>query len=49
MRLSPAPEWIQSRLDGGTAYRKPDHRQRFTTFLRIAAGPEDPIAADALR
>ena len=43
------PEWVQSRLEGGTALRKPEHRQRFTTFLRIAAGIEDPSAADALR
>ena len=30
-------------------YRKPEHLRRATTFLRIAAGLEDPSAADALR
>jgi len=28
---------------------KPDFRHRYITFLRIAAGLEDPSAADALR
>ncbi|MGH9577500.1 MAG: tetratricopeptide repeat protein, partial [Terriglobales bacterium] len=44
-----APEFIQSRLNGGIPYRKAEHRQRFTTFLRIAAGLEDPSAAEAFR
>ena len=34
---------------GGFHVRKPEHQQRGTTFLRIAAGLEDPTAADALR
>ena len=44
-----APETVQSRLDGFAIYRKPDDRQRQTIFLRIAAGLEEPSAADALR
>ena len=44
-----APEFIQNRLDGGATFRKPEHLKRFTTFLRVAAGLEDPSAADALR
>ncbi len=44
-----APEFIQSRLNGGMVWRNTEHRQRFTTFLRIAAGLADPSAADALR
>jgi len=44
-----APEYIQQRLDGLSYYRNAEHRQRGTLFLRIAAGLEDPSAADALR
>ena len=44
-----APEYIQSRLDGDVIYRQPEHRQRMTTFLRVAAGLEEPSAADAFR
>ena len=44
-----APEYIQSRLDGFTAFRDPEYRKRVTTFTRVAAGLEDPGAAHALR
>lgn len=44
-----APEYIQRRLDGESAYRRPEDAQRVTTAFRIAAGLEDPSAADALR
>ena len=43
-----APEWVGRGLVGRFIYRKPEHLQR-ATFLRIAAGLEDPSAADALR
>ena len=43
------PEFIASRLAGGFPFRKPEHLRRATTFLRIAAGLEDPSAADGLR
>ena len=44
-----APGFIQNRLDGGMPFRNPEHLKRFTTFLRVAAGVEDPSAADVLR
>lgn len=44
-----APEYIQRRLDGESAYRRPEDRQRVTTAFRIAAGLADPGAAEALR
>jgi adenylate cyclase len=44
-----APAWVERVLAGGAIYRKPEHLRRATTFLRIAAGLEDPSAADALR
>ena len=43
-----APAWVERRL-AGFVYRKPEHLRRATIFLRIAAGLEDPSAADALR
>ena len=36
-------------LTGGFVVRKPEHLHRATTLLRIAAGLEDPSAADVLR
>jgi adenylate cyclase len=42
-------EWVTSRLEGTWSYSRPEDRMRATTFLRIAAGLEDPSAADALR
>lgn len=44
-----APELVQRWLQGGVAIADEKARHRFTTFLRIAAGLEDPSAADALR
>jgi tetratricopeptide (TPR) repeat protein len=46
-RLSPA--WVAHCLAGRIIYRKPEHLRRATTFLRVAAGLEDPGAAAALR
>ena len=43
-----APGQVERSL-AGFMFRKPEHQQRGTTFLRIAAGLEDPAAADALR
>ena len=43
-----APGQVE-RSFAGFMFRKPEHQQRGTTFLRIAAGLEDPAAADALR
>lgn len=44
-----APELVQSRLSGNSFSTDPNYRNRVTTFLRIAAGLEDPSAAEALR
>lgn len=44
-----APEYIRSRVEGVNPYRKSEDRERFSVFLRIAAGLEDPSTADALR
>jgi adenylate cyclase len=44
-----APEYVKSRLEGTWAYARPEDIKRATTFLRIAAGLEDPSAAEALR
>jgi adenylate cyclase len=44
-----APEYVRSRLKGTWAYGRPEDRRRATTFIRIAAGLEDPSSADALR
>ncbi len=44
-----APAFVQGRLDGEMLCRDPEHRNRCTTFYRIAAGLEDLSAADALR
>jgi hypothetical protein len=44
-----APAWVERCLAGRIVYRKPEHVRRATTFLRIAAGLEDPAAAQALR
>jgi adenylate cyclase len=43
-----APGQVERSL-AGFMFRKPEHQRRGTTFLRIAAGLEDPAAADALR
>jgi hypothetical protein len=44
-----APGFINRRLEGNSFRARLDDRQRDLTFLRIAAGLEDPAAADALR
>jgi adenylate cyclase len=43
------PEYVKRGLEGGFVFRKPEDLRRITTFLRVAAGLEDPSAADALR
>jgi adenylate cyclase len=43
-----APGQVERSLKG-FMFRNPEHQRRATTFLRIAAGLEDPAAADALR
>jgi TolB-like protein/tetratricopeptide (TPR) repeat protein len=44
-----APKFAEARLAGLTILKKPEDQRRYTVFLRIAAGLEDPSAADALR
>ena len=45
-----APELIKARLSGRpTFFRNPENQQRYTTFIRIAAGIEDLGVADAVR
>jgi TolB-like protein/class 3 adenylate cyclase/Tfp pilus assembly protein PilF len=43
------PEYFRNQLEGTTMYARPEDRTRKRTFLRIAAGLEDPSAAEALR
>jgi adenylate cyclase len=43
-----APGQVERSL-AGFMFRKPEHQLRGTTFLRVAAGLEDPAAADPLR
>ncbi len=43
-----APGQVEQSL-AGFMFRKDEHQRRGTTFLRIAAGLEDPAAAEALR
>jgi adenylate cyclase len=44
-----APEFFRARLEGYSMFGRPKDRQRAIIFLRVAAGLEDPSAADALR
>ena len=44
-----APEFLDAQLAGAFFGRSAEVRQRYITFIRIAAGLEDPSAADALR
>ena len=44
-----APEHVKSRLEGGSFLGRSEDRKRANTFFRIAAGLEDPSAAEALR
>jgi TolB-like protein/Flp pilus assembly protein TadD len=42
-------EFLRSRLEGAWPFGQAEDRKRATTFLRIAAGLEDPSAAEAVR
>lgn len=44
-----APEFLEAQLAGHFIGRSAEVRQRYVTFIRIAAGLEDPSAADSLR
>ena len=44
-----APDFFRRRLEGKLFHARPEDRQRGLTFFRIAAGLEDPSAADELR
>jgi adenylate cyclase len=44
-----APEFFRTRLEGFSVLARPEDRQRNIIFFRVAAGLEDPSAADALR
>jgi len=44
-----APKHFQVRLEGTSPYARPEDRARQRRFLRIAAGLEDPSAAEVLR
>jgi hypothetical protein len=44
-----APGFVERGLEGKLNARSPDQLRRATTFLRIAAGLEDPSAAEAQR
>lgn len=44
-----SPEFFRNRLEGKSFHARTEDRKRGTTFIRIAAGLEDPSAADALR
>jgi hypothetical protein len=39
-----APAWVERGLAGRFFYRKPEHQRRVRTFMRIAAGLEEPGA-----
>jgi len=44
-----APVYVESRVRGHTIWVDPEVRKRALTFYRVAAGLEDPSAAQALR
>jgi class 3 adenylate cyclase len=44
-----APEYTKSKLEGAWWFGRPADRKRASTFFRIAAGLEDPSAAEGLR
>ena len=44
-----APEYIENRLAGNSVFRRPEERARAILFTRVAAGLEEPCAADTLR
>jgi adenylate cyclase len=43
-----APDYVERGLAGNLGYNDPEQRRRALTFLRIAAGLEEPSAAEAL-
>ena len=43
------PKYVELLLAGNLTAHNPDYRARVTTFMRIAAGLEDPSAAEAVR
>ena len=47
--LRVAPAFVQGRLDYRLTATDFEYQRRSTTFIRVAAGLEDPSAADALR
>ena len=49
LQKTAAAEFLRGRLEGSWMFGRSEDRRRATTFLRIAAGLEDPSAADALR
>ncbi len=44
-----APAYLARRLSGESHVERVEDRERATVFLRVAAGLEDPAAAEALR
>ena len=42
-----APELVSTRLDGNWNFVNPLYRHKATTFLRVACGLDDPVAAQA--
>ena len=44
-----SPKFVERALAGNLVFYNPDHLRRITTFIRIAAGLEEPSAAAALR
>jgi tetratricopeptide (TPR) repeat protein len=44
-----APEYVERRLRGESSFHRPEDASRITLAFRIAAGLEDPSAAEALR
>jgi TolB-like protein len=43
------PEYVQARLEGRSMFHRPEDVRRYLLAVRIAAGLEDPAAAEALR
>jgi adenylate cyclase len=43
------PEFITAALNGKSVLHLPEARRKYTTFVRVAAGLENPSAAEALR
>ena len=44
-----SPGFVQRALEGDLSFRREQDRQKVMVFLRVAAGLEEPGAADALR